>query len=137
MENEFYKQAILCLMFAMAEADGKFNDTELIEVITMKNVFSEYAEHDIMALHREYQTRFQDKGFAEICNIMVRQIPQELHMATLSLLADVAVADFDVDLQESSLISLAANAMNINEAAVKTLLLASLSKKLMLNIGKE
>ena len=94
MENQFYKQAILCLMFAMAEADGKFNDTELIEVITMNNVFQEYAEHDIMALHREYQTRFQDKGFAEICNIMVRQIPQELHMATLSLLADVAVVDF-------------------------------------------
>ena len=58
-------------------------------------------------------------------------------MATLSLLADVAVVDFDVDIQESSLISLAANAMNINETSVKTLLLASLSKKLLHNIGKE
>lgn len=137
MEGVIYKHAILHLMFAMAEADGKFSDIELIEIVTMKDVFRGYSEQSIVAIYKDYKANFAEKGFAEICDIMVTHIPNELHMATLSLMSDIAVTDFDVDIQESSLISIAANAMGIHETAVKTLLLASLSKKLLYNIGQE
>jgi uncharacterized tellurite resistance protein B-like protein len=137
MQSPLYKEAILCLMFAMAEADATINNDELIAVITMKDVFRGYSEADIMELYREYKNRFADAGFAGICNVMVRQIPSELHMGTLSILADMATIDFDVSMQEGSFISIAAATMGISDIAVKTLLLTSLSRKLLLQTGEE
>jgi uncharacterized tellurite resistance protein B-like protein len=137
MQSPLYKEAILCLMFAMAEADATINNDELIAVITMKDVFRGYSEADIMELYREYKSRFADTGFAGICNVMVRQIPSELHMGTLSILADMATIDFDVSMQEGSFIAIAAATMGISDIAVKTLLLTSLSRKLLLQTGEE
>lgn len=124
-------------MFTMAEADTHLSNEELITVVTMKDVFTDYTEQDIITLYREYKVRFEGKGFAEICNVMVRQIPEELYMGTLSVLADVAVTDFNIDLKEGSFISIVASAMGISDVSTKTLLLASLSKKLMVNAGSE
>jgi uncharacterized tellurite resistance protein B-like protein len=135
MDNLFFKQAILCLMFAMAEADGKITNDELVSLVTMKDLFRDYDEADVMALYHEYRSRFANIGFSEICNVMVRQIQPELHMGALSYLADAATVDFDVDIKEGSFISIAANAMGISDTAVKTLLLSSLSKKLMQDIA--
>ncbi len=58
-------------------------------------------------------------------------------MATLSVLADIIVLDFNVDMKESSFMSIVANTMGITDIAVKTLLLTSLSKRLMMSAGKE
>lgn len=133
----YYKEAILCLMFGVAEADGQLREDELINIVTMKNVFNGYAEHDIITLYKEYKTRFEDKTFSDIAHIMVSQIPAELYMATLSVLADIIVLDFNVDMKESSFMSIVANTMGITDVAVKTLLLTSLSKRLMMSAGKE
>lgn len=132
----YYREAILCLMFAAADADGKMDDNELVSIVTMRNVFREQTEADIMALYKEYQVRFADKQFSEIAEIMSRQIPEELYMATLSLLADIIMMDFNVDIKEGSFISIVGNCMGISDTAVKTLLLASLSKKLLMSTGR-
>lgn len=123
-------------MFATAEADGQMRDDELISIVTMKNIFHGYHESDIMSLYKEYKTRFAEKPFTEVANIMSRQIPEELYMATLSILADIIVLDFNVDIKEGSLISIVAASMGVSDMAVKTLLLTSLSKKLMINTGR-
>ncbi len=133
----YYKEAILCLMFGVAESDGQLREDELINIVTMKEVFKGYSEHDIITLYKEYKTRFEDKSFSDIAHIMVSQIPPELHMATLSVLADIIVLDFNVDMKEGSFISIVANTMGISDVAVKTMLLTSLSKRLMMTAGKE
>lgn len=133
----YYKEAVLCLMFAMAEADGKVSNEELITIITMKNIFTNYDETSIVGLYKSYQTKFAEKSFVQIVDTMLKQVPVELHMGTLSLLADVAVSDFDVDRQESASFSIIANAMNVSDTALKTILLTSLSKKLLTDIGKK
>ncbi len=133
----YYKEAILCLMFGVAEADGRLREDELINIVTMKEVFKGYSEHDIITLYKEYKTRFEDKSFSDTAHIMANQIPPELFMATLSILADIIVLDFNVDMKEGSFISIVANAMGISDVAVKTLLLTSLSKRLMMSAGKE
>lgn len=133
----YYKEAILCLMFGVAEADGGLRDDELINIVTMKEIFKGYSEHDIITLYKEYKKRFEDKSFSDIAHIMAGQIPPELHMATLSVLADIIVLDFNVDIKEGSFISIVANTMGISDVAVKTLLLTSLSKRLMMSAGKE
>lgn len=133
----YYKEGILCLMFAMAEADGNVGDNELIHLVSMKNIFPAYTEGAIMGLYREYQEKFKDSTYSEIAAGMIRHIPEELYMGTLSLLADVAVCNFDVDVKESSLLSIIANMMNVSDTAVKVLLLSSLSKKLLLDVGKQ
>lgn len=133
----YYKEAVLCLLFAMADADGHVSSEEMTEILTMKDVFNGYSEHNIAALYDEYRQRFSDKSFAEITTIMVQQIPEELFMGTLSVLADIAVVDFDVDMKEGSLISIIANAMGVTDVAIKTLLLASLSKKLMVSASQQ
>ncbi|MEZ5017487.1 MAG: TerB family tellurite resistance protein [Flavipsychrobacter sp.] len=133
----YYKEAVLCLMFAMAEADGEVDNNELITIITMKNIFTNYDEVSIIALYKSYQVKFAESSFVEIVGAMLKQIPAELHMGTLSLLADVAVSDFDVDGQESASFSIIANAMNVSDTALKTILLTSLSKKLLIDIGKK
>lgn len=132
----YYKEAILCLMFAVAEADGHMREDELISIVTMKEVFKGYSEQDIVALYHEYKSRFEDKNYTEIAYIMAKQIPEELFMGVLSVLADIIVLDFNVDMKEGSIISIIANTMGISDIAVKTLLVASLSKKLMMNAGK-
>lgn len=132
-----YKQAILCLMFAMAEADKALRDEELVSIVTMREIFKDYTEHDIVMLFQEYRQKFADKNFTEIAYITVRQIPAELYMGVLSVLADVIVLDFNIDAKEGAFISIVANTMGISDVAVKTLLLTSLSKKLLMNIGKE
>lgn len=132
-----YKEAILCLMFAVAEADGAMRDDELISIITMREIFKDYSEHDIVVLFHEYKQRFADKSFTEVAYIMAKQIPAELYMGVLSVMADIIVLDFNVDMKEGSFISIAANTMGISDTAVKTLLLTSLSKKLLMNMGKE
>jgi hypothetical protein len=58
-------------------------------------------------------------------------------MGTLSILADMATIDFDVSMQEGSFIAIAAATMGISDIAVKTLLLTSLSRKLLLQTGEE
>lgn len=133
----YYKEAILCLMFGVAEADGHLCEDELINIVTMKEVFKGYSEQDIITLYKEYKTRFEDKSFGDIAHIMAGQIPPELHMATLSVLADIIVLDFNVDMKEGSFISIVANTMGITDVAVKTMLLTSLSKRLMMSAGKE
>lgn len=133
----YYKEAILCLMFGMAEADGHMRDDELISIVTMKEIFKGYAEHDIVVLYKEYKSRFSDKNFTEIAYIMASQIPPELYMGTLSIMADIIALNFDVDMREGSFISIVANVMGVSDVAVKTLLLASLSKKLLMNVGQE
>lgn len=133
----YYKEAILCLMFAVAEADGHIRDDELVTIVTMKEIFKGYSEQDIVALYKEYKTRFEDKSNTEIAFIMTQQIPEELFMGVLSIMADIIVLDFNVDMKEGSIISIVANAMGITDVAVKTLLVASLSKKLMMSAGKE
>lgn len=133
----YYKEAILCLMFGVAEADGGLREDELINIVTMKEIFKGYSEHDIITLYKEYKKRFEDKSFSDIAYIMANQIPPELHMATLSILADIIVLDFNVDMKEGSFISIVANTMGISDVAVKTLLLTSLSKRLMMSAGKE
>lgn len=133
----YYKESILCLMFAMAEADGKMSNDELITIVTMKNIFKNYSEQNIIQLYKEYQTRFADKTFTDIVITMVKHIPSELHMGTLSLLADVAVTDFDVDIQESALFSIVANTMGVSDTALKTILISSLSKRLLLEVGEQ
>jgi uncharacterized tellurite resistance protein B-like protein len=133
----YYKEAILCLMFGVAEADGGIREDELINIVTMKEVFKGYSEHDIITLYKEYKARFEDKTFSDIAYIMAKQIPPELYMATLSILADIIVLDFNVDMKESSFMSIVANTMGITDVAVKTLLLTSLSKRLMMTAGKE
>ena len=133
----YYKEAVLCILFAMAEADGNVSSEEMSKILTMKEAFNGYSEHNIVALFDEYRQRFADKSFTEITNVMVPQIPEELFMGTLSIMADIAVVDFDVDIKEGSLISIVANAMDITDVAVKTLLLASLSKKLMVTASKQ
>lgn len=92
----YYKEAILCLMFGMAEADGRMRDDELISIVTMKEIFKGYSEHDIVVLYKEYKERFSDKNFTEVANVM-----------------------------------------GVSDVAVKTLLLASLSKKLLMDVGRE
>ena len=136
MQQQLYKDAILCLMFAMADADKTMNNDELVECVTMKDIFSIYTEQQIVALYSEYKKRFSDKGFNEIAQVFVPQIQPELYMAVLSFLADVAVIDFDVDIKEGSFISIVAHTMGISETAVKTILLTSLSKKLLFNINE-
>lgn len=136
MNTSLYKEAMLCLMFAMADADKKLDNEELVECITMKDVFTGYTEPQIVALYNEYKKRLSDKGFSETAAIFVQQIPPELHMATLAIMADVAVIDFDVDMQEGSFISIVGNAMGISEVSVKTLLLAALSKKLLMDMNE-
>jgi uncharacterized tellurite resistance protein B-like protein len=136
MNASLYKEAMLCLMFAVVDADKKLDNDELVECITMKDVFNGYSEQQIIALYNEYKKRFSDKGFSETAAIFVQQIPAELHMATLSIMADIAVIDFDVDMQEGSFISIVANAMGIAEVSVKTLLLAALSKKLLMDMNE-
>ncbi|MBS1772880.1 MAG: TerB family tellurite resistance protein [Bacteroidetes bacterium] len=136
MEPNLYKEAILCLMFSMAEADTSMSNEELMGFVTMKDVFAGYTEPQIITLYNEYKKRFTNLGFAEKANVFVTQIPQELHMATLSLLADVAVVDFNVDVKEGSLISVVASTMSLSHESVKTLLLAALSKKLLLNMNE-
>lgn len=133
----YYKEAILCLMFGMAEADGSMRDDELISIVTMKEIFKGYSEHDIVVLYKEYKERFSDKNFTEIAYIMASQIPAELYMGTLSVLADIIALDFNIDMKEGSFISIVANVMGISDTAVKTLLLASLSKKLLMDVGRE
>lgn len=133
----YYKEAILCLMFGMAEADGQIRDDELISIVTMKEIFKGYSEHDIVVLYKEYRERFSSKNFTEISYIMVSQIPAELYMGTLSALADIIALNFNIDMKEGSFISIVANTMGISDVAVKTLLLASLSKKLLMDVGKE
>lgn len=133
----YYKEAILCLMFGMAEADGQIRDDELISIVTMKEIFKGYSEHDIVVLYKEYRERFSEKNFTEISYIMVSQIPAELYMGTLSVLADIIALNFNIDMKEGSFISIVANTMGISDVAVKTLLLASLSKKLLMDVGKE
>ena len=133
----YYKESILCLLFAMAEADEKFDEAELASIITMKEIFKGYAEHDIVNLFKEYRTRFAEATFSEICAMMLKHLPKELHLGTLSLMADIAVVDFDVDIKESALMSIVANAMGISDTAMKTLLLAALSKKLLMDMGQE
>lgn len=137
MQQPLYKEAILCLMFAMAEADTQLSNDELIACITMKDIFPGYTEQDIISYYNEYKKRFADKGFSETAHIFVKQIPPELHMATLSIIADVAVTNFHMDIKEGSFMSIVANAMGVTDVAVKTLLLASLSKKLLMNINTE
>lgn len=132
-----YKEAILCLMFATAEADGHMRDDELISIVTMKDVFKGYTEHDIIVLYKEYKQRFADKTFTEIAYTMSSNIPAELYMGTLSIMADVIALNFDVDMKETSFISIVANIMGVADLTVKTLLLASLSKKLLMNVGQE
>lgn len=133
----YYKEAILCLMFGMAEADGRMRDDELISIVTMKEIFKGYSEHDIVVLYKEYKERFSDKNFTEIAYIMASQIPAELYMGTLSVLADIIALDFNIDIKEGSFISIVANVMGVSDVAVKTLLLASLSKKLLMDVGRE
>lgn len=133
----YYKEAILCLMFAVAEADDTIRDDELVSIVTMKEVFKGYTEYDILTLYKEYKERFAEHTFSDTAYIMTQQIPEELYMGTLSVLADIIVLDFNVDMKEGSFISIAAHHMGISDVAVKTLLLASLSKKLMMNVGKE
>lgn len=133
----YYKEAILCLMFAVAEADDKIRDDEMVSIISMKDIFKGYADVDILNLYKEYQGRFSEQTFSEIAYIMTKQIPEELYMGTLSVLADIIVLDFNVDMKEGSFISIVANNMGISDVAVKTLLLASLSKKLLLNMNNE
>lgn len=133
----YYKESILCLMFAMAEADEKFNQEELAAIVTMKDVFEGYEEHTIVNLFKEYRTRFADMTFSDITFTMLQHLPKELHLGTLSFLADVAVVDFDVDIKESALMSIVANAMGVSDTAMKTILMTSLSKKLLLDMGKE
>lgn len=133
----YYKESILCLMFAMAEADEKFDQDELTAIITMKDVFESYEEHTIVNLFKEYRTRFAEMTFTDITNTMVKHLPKELYLGTLSFMADVAVVDFDVDIKESALMSIVANAMGISDTAMKTVLMTSLSKKLLLDMGKE
>jgi uncharacterized tellurite resistance protein B-like protein len=133
----YFKEAILCLMFAVAEADGQMRDDELIAVVTMKEIFKGYHEQDIVQLYKEYKKRFEGMSFTDTANILARQIPDELAMATLSLLGDVIVLDFNVDIKESSFMSIVAHVMGVSDTAVKTLLLASLSKKLMINVGQK
>ncbi|MCB0700618.1 MAG: TerB family tellurite resistance protein [Chitinophagales bacterium] len=132
----YYKEAILCLMFATAEADGQMREDELISIVTMKDVFRGHNEQDIIALYKEYKERFADKDFSETASIMTRQIPEELFLATLSILADIIVLDFNVDIKEGSFISIVANHMGISDTAVKVLLLTALSRKLMMNTGR-
>lgn len=124
-------------MFAMANADGHLTNDELAELVTMKDIFPNYSEADIIALYKEYKGKFRGAGFNELCNVMIPQIPQELHMGVLSILADTATVDFDMDMREGSLISIAANMMGISDVAVKTLLLASLSKKLLIDTAAD
>lgn len=133
----YYKEAILCLMFAAAEADSQMRDDELISIVTMKEIFKGYTEADIVVLYNEYKIRFTGKNFTETAYILASQIPSELFMGTLSILADVILLDFNVDQKEGSFISIVANTMGISDVAVKTLLLSSLSKKLLMNAGKE
>ncbi|MCB9044772.1 MAG: hypothetical protein H6550_01410 [Chitinophagales bacterium] len=133
----YYKEAILCLMFGVAEADDHLREDELISIVTMKEVFKGYSEVDIINLYKEYKVRFEDKPFTETAYIMAKQIPAELYMGTLSILADIIVLDFNIDIKEGSFISIVANTMGISDVAVKTLLLASLSKKLLMTTGKE
>lgn len=132
----YFKEAILCLMFAAAESDGNMRDDELVSIVTMKEVFKGYSEADIVGLYREYKKRFSEKPNEEIAHIMSRQIPDELSLATLSLLADIIVLNFNVDVNEGSFITTAASAMGISDVAVKTILMTSLSKKLMMNTSR-
>ena len=131
-----YKEAILCLMFAMADADASMSNDELMQCATMQDILGTYTEPQIAALYADYKKRFAGKGFSETAQVFVQQIPVELHMAVLSFMADVAVIDFDVDIQEGSFISIAGNAMGISEVAIKTILLTSLSKKLLMDMNK-
>lgn len=131
MTTPLYKEAILCLMFAMADADKTMRSEELMQCTSMQSILSTYTEPQIAELYKEYKKRFTDKGFGETAAVFVQQIPAELHMAVLSFMADVAVIDFDVAIQEGSFISIVANTMNISEVAVKAILLTSLSKKLL------
>ena len=124
-------------MFAMADADKTMSNLELMECVSMQDILSTYTEPQIAELYAAYKKRFVDKGFAETAAVFVQQIPAELHMAVLSFMADVAVIDFDVAQQEGSFISITANAMNISEVAVKTILLTSLSKKLLMDMNKD
>lgn len=133
----YYKEAIICLMFAVAEADDHLRDDELISIVTMKEIFKGYTEQDIITLYKEYKVRFEDKTFTDTAYIMAKQIPAELHMGVLSILADVILLDFNIDMKEGSFISIVANTMGISDVAVKTLLLTSLSKKLLMTAGKE
>lgn len=132
-----YKEAILCLMFATAEADGQMRDDELISIVTLKEVFKGYSEHDIIVLYKEYKTRFADKNFTEIAYTMANNIPAELYMGTLSIMADLIALNFDVNMKESSFIMIVASIMGVSDLTVKTLLLASLSKKLLMNVAQE
>lgn len=132
----YYKEAILCLMFAVAEADDHIRDDELVSIVSMKEVFKGYTEQDIFTLYNEYKSRFADNSFSDIAGTMCTHIPEELFMGTLSVLADIIVLDFNVDIKEGSFISIVANFMGISDVAVKTLLLTSLSKKLMMNAGQ-
>lgn len=133
----YYKEAILCLMFAVAEADDKIRDDEMVSIISMKDIFQGYADVDILNLYKEYQERFAQQTFSETAHIMTQQIPEELYMGVLSVLADIIVLDFNVDMKEGSFISIVANCMGLSDVAVKTLLLASLSKKLLLDMNKQ
>ena len=123
-------------MFAMADADASMSNDELMECSTMQDILGTYTEPQIAALYADYKKRFTSKGFSETAQVFAQQIPVELHMAVLSFMADVAVIDFDVAMQEGSFISITANAMNISEVAVKTILLTSLSKKLLTDMNK-
>lgn len=124
-------------MFAVAEADDHLRDDELISIVTMKEIFKGYTEQDIVTLYKEYKVRFKDKTFSDTAYIMTKHIPPELHMGVLSILADVILLDFNIDMKEGSFISIVANTMGISDVAVKTLLLTSLSKKLLMTAGKE
>lgn len=132
----YFKEAIICLMFAAAEADGQMRNDELIAVVTMKEIFKGYTEADIVQLYKEYKQRFENLSFTDKAHILARQVPEELAMGTLSMMADVIVLDFNVDIKEGSFISIVANVLGISDVAVKTLLLTSLSKKLIINMGQ-
>lgn len=124
-------------MFAAAEADEQLRDDELVSIVTMKDVFKGYAESDIITLYKEYKNRFSEKSYMEISRIMVPQIPEELYMGTLAILADLIVLDFNIDMKESSFISIVASVMGHNDIVVKTLLISSLSKKLLMDVGQK
>jgi hypothetical protein len=136
MQQTLYKEAILCLMFAIADADASMSNDELMQCATMQDILGTYTEPQIAALYADYKKRFTGKGFSETAQVFVQQIPVELHMAVLSFMADLAVIDFDVALQEGSFISIAGNAMGISEVGIKTILLTSLSKKLLMDMNK-
>lgn len=127
---------MLCLMFAIAESDAKLGNDELTDIVTMRNIFTDYAEQDIISLYKEYKNRFKNKGFSEISSVMVGQIPDELRIGTLSILADIAVTDFNIDKKEGAFFSIVAHAMGITDLAMKTLLMAALSKKLLMDVSK-